>query len=263
MRKRTNLNDKLRKSNNDAQKLSIISKIVDIEQKIKHSHEDQRRTEENQAIENIKHNPKFLYNYCKKKILKTKSQIGPLVTDQGTTTDDPQETCQILAHQYNSVFSIPKKQAEIHDPATFFNKETTNQNQLTDLQVTVEDIIKELRINLATGPDGTPAILLLKCSEVLAVPIHMLWLSSLDKGRSCLSNLLTHYDWLLRNLSGGKNVDIVFLDFAKAFDKVDHGVLHKAKDLGISGKLGIWLHSFLTDRTQTVAVDGLKSAKPK
>ena len=46
----------------------------------------------------------------------------------------------------------------------------------------------------------------------------------------------------------------------KAFDKVDHGILlRKVKALGIGGKLGTWLHSFLSERTQSVAVDGHKS----
>ena len=37
----------------------------------------------------------------------------------------------------------------------------------------------------------------------------------------------------------GKNVDVVYLDFAKAFDKVDHGILcHKLKHLGNGGKVG-------------------------
>ena len=80
------------------------------------------------------------------------------------------------------------------------------------------------------------------------------------KGRSCLSKLLEHYDWVLHNLAEGRNVDVVFLDFAKAFDKVDHGILlRKVNELGITGKLGRWLHSFLTGRVQTVVVDGLKS----
>ena len=36
----------------------------------------------------------------------------------------------------------------------------------------------------------------------------------------------------------GKNIDVIYLDFAKAFDKVDHGILiHKLRDIGISGKL--------------------------
>ena len=42
--------------------------------------------------------------------------------------------------------------------------------------------------------------------------------------------------------SGNNTVDMVYLDFAKAFDKVDHGVLlHKIKILGITGKFGVWL----------------------
>lgn len=82
------------------------------------------------------------------------------------------------------------------------------------------------------------------------------------KGRSCLSKLLEHFDWLLENLAAGKNVDVVFLDFSKAFDKVDHGILlHKLKTLGIKGKLGIWLYHFLTERVQVVTVDGHQSSE--
>ena len=42
------------------------------------------------------------------------------------------------------------------------------------------------------------------------------------KGRSCLSQLLSHYDKILPLIENGLNVvDVVYLDFAKAFDKVD------------------------------------------
>lgn len=52
-------------------------------------------------------------------------------------------------------------------------------------------------------------------------------------------------------------MDVVFLDFTKAFDKVDHGILlHKVKFLDIRGKLGIWLHAFLTGRVQSVEGNG-------
>ena len=58
-------------------------------------------------------------------------------------------------------------------------------------------------------------------------------------GRSCLIQLLWHYDWVLKQLLDHSNVDVVYLDFAKAFDKVDHGMIcHKLQDLGIAGKLG-------------------------
>ena len=59
--------------------------------------------------------------------------------------------------------------------------------------------------------------------------------------RSCLSALLDVFDDLMHMLSSDTTVDMIYLDFSKAFDKVDHGVLlHKLKDLGITGKLGIW-----------------------
>ena len=44
------------------------------------------------------------------------------------------------------------------------------------------------------------------------------------------------------------------------FDKVDKGILcHKMKRMGIHGKLGIWLHNFLTNRNQAVIANGIKS----
>lgn len=61
---------------------------------------------------------------------------------------------------------------------------------------------------------------------------------SLRKERSNLSKLSEHHDWVVQNLAMA-NVDTVFLDFAKAFDKVDHDILlHKLKAAGTKGKLG-------------------------
>ena len=46
-----------------------------------------------------------------------------------------------------------------------------------------------------------------------------------------------------------KNVDVIYLDFAKAFDNVDHGILlNKLKKIGIKGKIGVWIHNFLSNR---------------
>ena len=65
-------------------------------------------------------------------------------------------------------------------------------------------------------------------------------------------------------MSGGNTVDMVYLDFPKAFDKVDHGVLlHKIKTLGSTGKLGVWLYHFLTHRTHFVRLqEGISHASP-
>ena len=50
---------------------------------------------------------------------------------------------------------------------------------------------------------------------------------------------------------------ILYLDFSKAFDKVDHKILlRKLHNIGIRGKLYDWISDFLTERKQTVKVDG-------
>ena len=45
------------------------------------------------------------------------------------------------------------------------------------------------------------------------------------QGRSCLTQLLAHQDYIMSLLEDGANVDVVYLDFAKAFDKVDHNLV--------------------------------------
>ena len=77
---------------------------------------------------------------------------------------------------------------------------------------------------------------------------------------SCLSQLLDHFDLLLEILQSNSNADVVYLDFRKAFDVVDHHILlRKLKKLGITGKIGKWIHQFLNDRSQYVNVAGSKS----
>ena len=54
----------------------------------------------------------------------------------------------------------------------------------------------------------------------------------------------------------------MYLDFSKAFDKVDHEILmKKVESLGINGKILQWIKSFLTNRQQQVRVEGVLSQK--
>ena len=79
-------------------------------------------------------------------------------------------------------------------------------------------------------------------------------------GHSCLSQLLQHFDEVTKLLENGKNVDVVYLDFAKAFDKLDFFItLQKLFNLGISGKIFQWIQAFLSNRRQCVFIEGQKS----
>ena len=77
--------------------------------------------------------------------------------------------------------------------------------------------------------------------------------------RSTLTQLMAHWDSILDGLIAGTGVDCIYLDFSKAFDKVETGVLlHKLKESKVLGKLGVWLGKFLDSsaRKQAVAVEG-------
>jgi len=78
--------------------------------------------------------------------------------------------------------------------------------------------------------------------------------------RSMFSQLVQHVEEILLRLEDGANVDVIYLDRARAFDKVDHSVLlAHLKSLGVSGNMGIWIHQFLTGRKQFVSVGNEKS----
>lgn len=80
------------------------------------------------------------------------------------------------------------------------------------------------------------------------------------KGRNCLTQLLHHIDEIMNDLDCDANADVIYLDFSKAFDKVDHAILlKKLKSYGITGKLYTWLESFLSDRQQFVSIEGIRS----
>ena len=79
-------------------------------------------------------------------------------------------------------------------------------------------------------------------------------------GKSCMTQLLNHFEGLLEMLEKNSNADVLYLDFAKAFDKVDHTILlQKLKSFGIDGKIHLWLKNFLSNRQQYVLVNGIKS----
>ena len=77
------------------------------------------------------------------------------------------------------------------------------------------------------------------------------------KGRSCQTNLIEFNDQISNWVDEGKCVDVLYLDFAKAFDKVDHErLMVKLAAAGIKGKLWAWIRDWLANRHQRVIVKG-------
>jgi len=77
------------------------------------------------------------------------------------------------------------------------------------------------------------------------------------QGRSCETQLAMFVHEIQSTLDKGKEIDAIFLDFAKAFDTVPHQrLLLKLKSFGINENIVSWIAAFLSGRQQRVVVDG-------
>ena len=77
------------------------------------------------------------------------------------------------------------------------------------------------------------------------------------RGRSCLTNLLETFEALTIIVEEGYGIDVIFLDFRKAFDSVSHvKLLQKLQSYGINKQLAVWIHDYLTNMETAVRVNG-------
>ncbi|RMB93164.1 hypothetical protein DUI87_30393 [Hirundo rustica rustica] len=76
------------------------------------------------------------------------------------------------------------------------------------------------------------------------------------RGRSCLTNLITFYEQVTCLVDAGKAVDVVCLDFSKAFDTVSHSILlDKLAARGLDRSTLCWVRNWLDGRAQRVVVN--------
>ena len=81
------------------------------------------------------------------------------------------------------------------------------------------------------------------------------------KGYSCTTQLLECIEEWSDAVDDKKSIDIIYLDFKAAFDKVPHKrLLRKISAYGITGKIYNWIENFLTNRKQRVTVNNSTSS---
>ena len=79
-------------------------------------------------------------------------------------------------------------------------------------------------------------------------------------GRSTVSQLIQVVHEYAKALEKKQQVDVIYLDFAKAFDKVPHNkLLFKLESLGVRGNLLAWFRSYLSGRRHRVVINGKAS----
>ena len=271
--------------------------------------------------EHVYNNPKSFWRFFKCK--SSKSSIPDVMKLEGQKLFSAKEKADGFNHFFTSVFTSDTSSSPLFTPSS------SASNSLDSLNVSesdVQSLLSNLSPSKATGPDGIPAYLLKRCSEVIAPSLTALFELSLQQGvfpsewkaanvmpipkkgdthevtnyrpvsllsqvskvlerlifsqvssfvenslydlqhgfrckRSCVTQLLSVLHDLGRTLDSGKETDLIYLDFAKAFDSVSHSkLLFKLKSFGISGPLLNWFADYLRDRKQCVIVEGASSS---
>ena len=76
-------------------------------------------------------------------------------------------------------------------------------------------------------------------------------------GRLTLQQLILFTEKLLNGINNRNEVDVIYMDFKKAFDSVSHNsLLSKLQALGISGRLWFWLETYLKTHIRCVRIGG-------
>ena len=79
-------------------------------------------------------------------------------------------------------------------------------------------------------------------------------------GKSCTTNLLEFLEELTEAADKGISTDVIYLDFAKAFDKVPfERLISKVTAHDIGGQMRAWIKAWLNDRKQRVVINGQSS----
>ena len=76
-----------------------------------------------------------------------------------------------------------------------------------------------------------------------------------------MTNLISFYNWVTRLVDEGKALDVVYLDFSKAFDTLSHTILlGKLAACGLNRYTLLWVRNWLEGRARWAVVNGVKSS---
>lgn len=268
----------------------------------------------------IKENPKEFWTFIKSK---SKSSGIPQSMSFGNEIgDDFTSITNLFADFFKSVYlMVGNPNIQVENKALSHN--ITSSIQLDELSV--RKALTNVKITKGCGPDGIPSIFVRNCASSLAVPLTMIFNSSMQlgvfpkrwktsyispifksgkrnnienyrgiaklsvipklfekiiteilqfqtrqlisnaqhgfiKGRSTSSNLIEFVSFVINSIETGYQVDVIYTDFSKAFDKIDHSTIcKKLEDLGFTDPLLSWIRSYLTDRQQSVKIGNSES----
>ena len=163
-----------------------------------------------------------------------------------------EEICEVLADLYNASLSkgvLPQDWKTANVSAIFKKGDKSEASNYRPVSLTsvvckvMESILREHLLKYVLD------------NEILSTSQY-----GFISGRSTVLQMLTVMDEWTKAMDEGEEVDVIYMDFQKAFDKVPHHrLLQKLAGLGITGNVYKWMESFLTGRTQRVHIKGTYS----
>lgn len=314
---------------NENPQINKLTKYRNLRNKVTKEIRKAKRNFEEDLANKIKLAPKAFYAYVSSKT-RVRDKVGPLVDENGKTTEDKKEMCEILNRYFASVFTVEDQddqssssiaERQIFDSVPFLDNIVLSDEKI--LQV-----INKLKPSKNGGADEVNSSFLLGIAQAIVVPLLLIFKKSLESGeipddwrkanvtpifkkgsrkkpenyrpvsltsnickiferlianeltkhlddnslinksqhgfrknKSCLTNLLETTQEISQILDTGYQMDIIYLDFQKAFDKVSHSKLKiKLMNKNVNGRLLSWIMSWLRNRKQRVVVNGETSS---
>ena len=133
-------------------------------------------------MENIKENPKAFYRYARKKSA-VKTPVGPLLDKNGDIISDVEKMTNILADQYQSVFSDPKENISDIDLDKLVVNDIPKLKDITITTGNISEAISNIPNDAVPGHDGVSPLFLKRGGNFVTMTIVDIAQESIDESK--------------------------------------------------------------------------------
>ncbi|XP_075167600.1 uncharacterized protein LOC142239703 [Haematobia irritans] len=186
--------------------------------------------------------PKSFYNFVNSK--RRTRTFPSFMRYKGTVSDNEKVIADFFADYFKESYV---DNWNVGSEYTYFIPSVPIFSHITLTESEVLDGLRSSSINYCPGPDGIPSSILKECADLLYIPLTHLFNLFLRAG-----NFPDMWNVMLFPCSRKRRqLDVIYTDFSKAFDMVNHRLLlYKFDVLGFPPILLRWIDSYLHGRTQ-------------